>query len=170
MEYLKTLKKDKFGMFAFSIITAILTIVILKSCFTTVYNYFTFGDTGSWTGDVGQSLFISVFGLPMIVFFDIPKITEYIGIIVDINRSELTTKTVVSLSKPESKAFDNNRSKTNEKNSFYYIWKVKNEKGKKMKMTCFKDVFSFTGKTIGHTYEVTYYKHSKVIVDVKKIK
>ena len=39
-----------------------------------------------------------------------------------------------------------------------------------MKMIYFKNVFSFVGKTIGHTYEVTYYKHSKVVVDVKKIK
>jgi hypothetical protein len=37
-------------------------------------------------------------------------------------------------------------------------------------MTYLKGVFSFIGKTIGHPYEITYYKHSKVIVDVKKIK
>lgn len=169
MEYLKILKKDKFGMFAFSIFTAILVILFLKNSLITVYNYFVFGDDGLWVGDFGQSLIILIFGLPTIIMFDLPKIFEYIGILVDIKNSELITKTVVSISKPVVVSFDKNKLVTKEENKSYYVWKVKNEKGKKMKMICFENVFSFVGKTIGHTYEVTYYKHSKVIVDVKKI-
>lgn len=169
MRYLSVLKKDKFGMFVFSIFSTIAIIIFLRRSFTVVCNYFISGDMGLWTGDVGQCLIILIGGIPAIVLFYLPKIFEYVLILVDMNHSELITKTVVSLNKPESKAFDKHRSVTNGKNNFYYIWKVKNEKGKKMKTIYFEDVFSFVGKTIGHTYKITYYKHSKVIVDVKKI-
>ena len=170
MEYLKVLKKDKLGMLLISIFTAILGILLLKRSFLVVYNYFTYGDNGLWSGDFGQSLIILIFAVPTILMYDLPKLFEYIGILVDIKRSEMIKETVVSLAKPETTVFDRYKPGTKDENDIYYIWKVKNEKGKKMKMIYFKNVFSFVGKTIEHTYEVTYYKHSKVVVDVKKIK
>ena len=170
MKYLKTLKKDKFGMFILSLCAIVGIVLYFKHSFNAVYNYFTYGDNGLWSGDVGQSLIILIFGLPSILMFYLPKIFEYIGILIDIKHPELMKETVVSLTKPETTVFDRYKPGTKDENDIYYIWKVQNEKGKKMKMIYFKNVFSFVGKTIEHTYEVTYYKHSKVVVDVKKIK
>ena len=82
----------------------------------------------------------------------------------------LIKEIIVSCEKPDTHVFDLYMLGINKENDLYYVWKVKNVNGKKMKMVYLKGVFSFIGKTIGHTYEVTYYKHSKVIVDVKKIK
>lgn len=170
MKYLQVLKKDKLGMLLFSIFTMILVILLFRRSYVVVYNYFTNGDIGLWTGDFGQSLIILIFGLPTILMFDLPKIIQYIGILVDIKRSATIKEIVVSHNKPQVTLVDRHKSGNKEDNDSYYVWEVKNSNDKKMKMIFFDEVFSFTGKTIGHSYEVTYYKHSKVIVDVKKIK
>lgn len=169
MKYLQFLKKDKLGMLLFSVFTAILVILLLKRSFLVVYNYFTNGDTGLWIGDFGQSLIILIFGLPTILMYDLPKLIEYIGILVDIKRSKTIKEIVVPYNTPQLTIANRHKSGTKKVDDSYYIWKVKNGNNKKMKMIFFDEVFSFTGKTIGHKYEVTYYKHSKVIVDVKKI-
>ena len=170
MEYLKILKKDKLGMFIFSLCSTIAIILYFRRSFITVCNYFINGDKGLWTGDVGQCMIVLICGLPAIVMFYFPKILEFIQILSDIKKPQVITEVVISLTKPNTTTFDRHKPGTKDENDIYYIWKVKNEKGKKMKMIYFKNVFSFVGKTIGHTYEVTYYKHSKVVVDVKKIK
>lgn len=169
MGFLYVLKKDKLGMFIFSLCSTIAIILYFRRSFITVYNYFINGDKGLWTGDVGQCVIVLICGLPAIVMFYFPKILEFIKILIDIKKAQVITDVVISLSKPDATTFDRYKSRTKDENDIYYIWKVENKKGKKMKMIYFKNVFSFIGKTIGHTYEVTYYKHSKVIVDVKKI-
>ena len=169
MEYLKILKKDKLGMFIFSLCSIIGIVLFFKRSFIVVYNYFAYGDMGLWSGDVGQCIVILIGGIPAIICYFL-KIIEYIEILSDIKRQQLITEVVVSLSKPDVTAFDRYKPGKKDENDIYYVWKVKNEKEKKLKMIYFKNVFSFVGKTISHTYEVTYYKYSKVIVDVKKIK
>ena len=169
MEHLNALKKDKLGRFILSLCAIIGIALFFRRSFTVVYNYFSYGDVGLWSGDIGQSIIILIGGIPAIIlyFFDI---LNFIRILSDIKKPQVITEVVISLTKPNTTTFDRHKPGTKDENDIYYIWKVKNEKGKKMKMIYFKNVFSFVGKTIGHTYEVTYYKHSKVVVDVKKIK
>ena len=169
MRYLYVLKKDKLGMFIISLCSTIAIILYFRRSFIMVCNYFINGDKGLWTGDIGQCLIVLAGGLPAIAIFYLPKILEFIRILIDTKHPQLITEVVVSYSKPNVTLFDMHKPGTKEENDVYYIWKVKNKNGKKLKMIYFKNIFSFVGKTIGHTYEVTYYKHSKVIVDVKKI-
>ncbi|MBO5332864.1 MAG: hypothetical protein J6B37_01980 [Clostridia bacterium] len=170
MEHLKILRKDK--KCAFWIVTSftILLVVLYPICIKNIYSYLltTYNEVPT-TGFL-DSLYIVFMAVPFVSVICVPRIVQYISILIDIKKGTSIKEIIVSCEKPDTRVFDLYMLGVNKENDMYYVWKVKDENGKKMKMIYLKGVFSFVGKTIGHTYEVTYYKHSKVIVDVKKIK
>lgn len=167
MQYLQILKKDKLFFFALSIGLSIVGAILYPFCVKDLYYYYFTPDFDMYVGNVYASLGIVFLMFPSLWFFYIPKISQYIFILLDMKKPVLVENTVVGLKKPSTEAFDLYKQGTEDENDFHYIWLVEDEKGKKMKMLFFKDVFAFAGKTINHSYKVTYFQHSKVLVKVE---
>lgn len=173
MNYLKILKKDKLLFF----ITSIFVIVVTMYAFPTAIKdiILIFGghseDAHGYQINIFEKLFLAIFSIPALYIMWIPKVKEYIGILSDIKKPILVEEKVVALNKPINELFDNYKPGTVDENDYRYVWKVQRAEGKprKMKVLIFKDVCNLKGKVVGHTYKITYYKRSKVVVKIERV-
>lgn len=171
MDYLKILKKDKLLFFIISICVIIMTIYVFPNAIGDVFLFFG-GHSEDAHGhqiNIFEKLFLAIFSIPALYIMWVPKVKEYIGILLDIKKPILVEEQVVALNKPINEPFDNYKPGTVDENDYRYIWKVQRENRRKMKMLIFKDVCNLKGKVVGHTYKITYYKRSKVIVKIERV-
>lgn len=169
MEYLELLKQNKKNSFIFSLIALILTPICVVLASSELYKFFILGVEDYYRNILG-CIFLTV--VPFLVFFlgIEPSLALYINVLIDLKNKELVEEIVVGLKKPNDAGVLDGFFNIGKVSKFYNAWKVHNEKGKKFDLLFFKDVFPFSGKTTGYSYKVTYYKHSKLIVKIEKVK
>ena len=96
-----------------------------------------------------------------IFFVFIPRVIEFIKILLDLIFKKQKTITVTGIKKPKA-PWDMRED--------YVIFYAKGSAKLPQKFVVFKDVYSLKGKKVDNTYEVTYYVFSKVVTDMKKCK
>lgn len=166
MKFLKLWIKKQKNMAIFSMVIIISCPLMYALCAENLCDYFTF-DVNVPFIEVCMSIVCALGFFPTCCLF-MPCAAEYLYALLDFKKKIIIEDTVVSLSNPKSNA-SILKSEPKNKNTFYYIWRVRNGHNEKLKLFLFKDIFWFTGKTIGFTYKVSYFKYSKIIVKIEKL-
>ncbi len=91
----------------------------------------------------------------------IPRVTEFIKILLDLIFKKEKTKKVVGIKKPKEPW---------DMRDDYVFFYAKDSSKYHHKFVVFKDVYLLKGKKVNNTYEVTYYTFSKVVTDIRKCK
>ncbi len=169
MEYLELLKQNKKYSFIFSLIALILTPICVVLASSELYKFFVLGVEDYYRNILG-CIYLTVVPFPIFFLGIEPSLALYINVLIDLKKKELVEEIVVGLKKPNEAGVLDEIFHKGKLSKFYNAWKVHNEKGKKIYLFFFKDVFPFSGKTTGYSYKVTYYKHSKLIVKIEKVK
>lgn len=89
----------------------------------------------------------------------IPRVTEFIKLLLDLILKKQKTIIVTGIKKTKS-PWDMRED--------YVIFYGKGSAKLARKFVVFKDVYSLKGKKVNNTYEITYYAFSKVVIDMKK--
>jgi len=166
MKYLKLWIKKQRNIAIFSM-AIIISCPLMYSLFAEILcDYFIF-DVNVPFIEVCSSIVCALGFFPTCCLF-MPCAAEYIYVLLDFKKKIIIDDTVVSLSNPKSNASILKSGPAN-KNTLYYIWRVRNSNNEKLKLFLFNEIFSFTGKTIGFTYKVSYFKYSKIIVKIEKL-
>lgn len=166
MDKLVVSRKKKLGGFILSCFVVFCIIYIYPICLYSVCEL-VFNDNGVFSSGRNflDDLIVVVFALPGSIPWCI-RIKEYICILLDIKSRKLMTCKVKGCGKPTVEFLDTLASRN--QNDMYYYWKAKDNLNKKYKFMIFKDVSGLKGKTIKHSYNVTYYKYSKIVTSIEK--
>ncbi len=166
MDKLYICRKKKRGMFLLVCFCALCYIYTFPYCFYYVYELF-FHSTYQAGRNLLDDLKVLVLGLPVFPLWFI-LIKEYIFILLDIKiKKQITTK-VMGRGKPELNFFDTHIPGSDNKDDIYFYWKAIDDSGKKYKFILFQEENNLKGKTVKHSYNVTYYKYSKIVTNIEK--
>lgn len=166
MDKLEVCRKKKSGMFLLSCFVFLGIIYIYPICFFSVYKLF-FHNDYPVDRNLLDDLIIVLLALPGSLPWLI-RIKEYICILLDIRIKKLTTIKVKGCGKPTVEFFDTHVPGTENKNDIYFYWKAIDDSNKKHKFIIFQDANILKGKTTKHSYYVTYYKHSKIVINIER--
>ncbi len=166
MEKLVVCRKKKTGMFVLSCFVILAIIYIYPICFSSIYKL-VFYNTYPADRNLLNDLLIVLLGVPGSLPWCF-LIKEYICILLDIKIRKQTTVTVKGCGKPELQLFGTYVPGTEIKNNSYFYWKAKDDSDKKYRFIIFQDENNLKGKTMKHSYNVTYYKYSKIVTDIEK--
>ncbi len=153
-------------MFLLVCVVALGTLYIYPECFSYVYALFvhnTYPVDRNLLDDL-KFLVLVILAIPLWLVL----IKEYICVLLDIKKNEQMTVKVKGMGKPELNFFDTHIPGSNRKEDIYYYWKAIDSVGKKYKFIVFSEENNLKGKTIKHSYNVTFYKYSKIVTNIEK--
>lgn len=166
MDKLYICRKKKRGMFLLACFGVLGFIYFYPECFSYVYGLFfhsTYPDDRNLLDDL-KFLVLVLLACPL--WFVLVK--EYICILLDIKMKKQITTKVKGRGRPELNFFDTHIPGSDNKDDIYFYWKAIDDSGKKYKFILFQEENNLKGKTVKHSYNVTYYKHSKIVTNIEK--
>lgn len=168
MDKLKTCLMKKRGMFILSCFVVFSIVCIYPICFLSVYKLFFYSGTDySIDRNLLDDLIIVLFAFPGSLPWCI-HIKEYVGILLDIKMKKQITTKAKGRGRPELNFFDTHIPGSDNKDDIYFYWKAIDDSGKKYKFILFQEENNLKGKTVKHSYNVTYYKHSKIVTNIER--
>ena len=166
MDKLYICRKKKRGMFLLVCFCALCYVYTFPYCFYYVYELFFHSTYQAGRNLLDDLKFLVLVLLACPLWFILVK--EYICILLDIKMKKQITTKAKGRGRPELNFFDTHIPGSDNKDDIYFYWKAIDDSGKKYKFILFQEENNLKGKTVKHSYNVTYYKHSKIVTNIER--